>query len=331
MTKSVIFILCFFVVVALLIALGFVLSKLSERLSKKSLSTALSTGEERIVKIAKGYCKYGGYTLSYGVLVLICFTCLFPFFWMITSSLKTPAETSNPVELIIFPSIPKFDNYARAWERLDVMRSFGNTMIIEVATIPVCVFMSSMEAFAFSKMYMKHKTVHLLTLLSGLMIPYVSVVLPLYRVYYSLGFINTFLPLILPNLFGSVAQMFFYIQYQKGIPDAMFESGKIDGAGYFQQFIHLMLPMMGPAIAAQVVFMFIGNWNDFFAPSLYLTSENVLTLQLKLKALADGNKNDLPYLFAGATITCIPLFIIYFTFQKYFVGGLAITGTGVKG
>ena len=92
-----------------------------------------------------------------------------------------------------------------------------------------------------------------------------------------------------------------------------------------------MLPMMGPAIATQVVFMFIGNWNDFFAPSLYLTSESVQTLQLRLKALSDGTKNDLPYAFAGATITCIPLFIVYLCFQKYFVGGLAINGTGVKG
>lgn len=331
MTKQIVILLCIVSGIVLLIAVGFAGNRLVDRLGRKKLAVALTDKEERAVKVARTYCKYGGYTLSYGVLVLVCFTCLFPFFWMVSSSLKTPAEASNPLRLVIFPAVPQFKNYVAAWTRLDVFRGFVNTMVIEAATIPMCVFMSSLEAFAFSKMYMKHKTVHLLTLLSGLMIPYVSVVLPLYRVYYSLGFINTFLPLILPNLFGSVSQMFFYIQYQKGVPDAMFESGKIDGAGYFQQFLHLMLPMMGPAIAAQVVFMFIGNWNDFFAPSLYLTSESMKTLQLKLKVLADGNKNDLPYLFAGATITCVPLFVIYIAFQKYFVGGLAITGTGVKG
>lgn len=279
----------------------------------------------------KDYVKIIGYVVSYAILVITCFTCLFPFFWMVASSLKTPQEVQNTLELVIFPRIPQWENYARAFNRINVFTGFLNTMIIEVGTIPICVLMSSLEAFAFSKMYFKHKTVHLIILLSGLMVPYASVVLPLYRVYSSMNLLNSFWPLLFPTMFGSVAQMFFYIQYQKGIPDSMFEAGKIDGAGYLKQFFFLMLPMMGPAIATQVVFMFIGNWNDFFAPSLYLTSESVQTLQLRLKALSDGTKNDLPYAFAGATITCIPLFIVYLCFQKYFVGGLAINGTGVKG
>lgn len=331
MSKQLIAILCVLCFIVLLIALGFVGSKEEERIGRKKLDKGISSGEERFLVVSGKYRKIGGYVLAYGILILTCVSCLFPFLWMIASSLKTPAEVNNAMELVFFPQTPQFSNYAKAWKSIDILRGFLNTMTIEIATIPLCVFMSSLEAFAFSKMYMKHKTAHLLTLLSGLMIPYVSVVLPLYKVYYAIGFINTFWPLILPSLFGSVSQMFFYVQYQKGIPDAMFESGKIDGAGYFQQFLYLMIPMMGPAFAAQVVFMFIGNWNDFFAPNLYLTSESVKTLQLKLKSLSDGNKMDLPYVFAGATITCIPLFVIYVSFQKYFVGGLAITGTGVKG
>lgn len=331
MTTALICICAIMGVVAAAVAAMIVLRGRVSALKTAEAQGAISERGKRGLRFASGYCKYVGYVLAYGVLVLTCASCLFPFLWMIASSLKTPAEVSNTLELVFFPAVPQWTNYARAWLTIDMTRGFLNTMIIEVATIPVSVFMSAMEAFAFSKMFMRHKNVHLLILLSGLMIPAVSVVLPLYRVYYKLGFINTFWPLILPTLFGSVAQMFFYIQYQKGIPNAMFESGKIDGAGYFRQFIHLMLPMMGPAIATQVVFMFIGNWNDFFTPSLYLTAEHVKTLQLKLKSLSDGNRMDLPYVFAGATITCIPLFVIYFAFQKYFVGGLAITGTGVKG
>lgn len=331
MSATVIVLLIVLTILAAAIAFGFVVSSKASRLRTQEAHGTIGEGQRRFVRFASGYCRIGGKVLAYGLLIVTCATCLFPFLWMISSSLKTPAEVSNTMQLVFFPETAQWSNYVRAWTTIDMVGGFFNTMVIEVATIPICVIVSSLEAFAFSKMYMKHKTVHLLILLSGLMVPYASVVLPLYRAYYQLGFINTFWPLILPTMFGSVSQMFFYIQYQKGIPDAMFESGKIDGAGYLQQFFHIMLPMMGPAIAAQVVFMFIGNWNDFFAPSLYLTNESVKTLQLKLKSLSDGNRMDLPYVFAGATITCLPLFAIYFAFQKYFVGGLAITGTGVKG
>lgn len=331
MNTAVIVLLVLLAALAVSVAAGYAFSSRSARLRAMDVRGGIGARQKAFVRFSSSYCRIGGRVLAYGILFLTCAASLFPFLWMISSSLKTPAEVSNTMRLVFFPASPQWSNYARAWTTIDMVGGFLNTMIIEVATIPVCVIVSSLEAFAFSKMYMRHKTVHLLILLSGLMVPYASVVLPLYRAYYKLGFINTFWPLILPTMFGSVSQMFFYIQYQKGIPDAMFESGKMDGAGYLQQFVHIMLPMMGPAIAAQVVFMFIGNWNDFFAPSLYLTNENVKTLQLKLKSLSDGNRMDLPYVFAGAAITCVPLFAIYFAFQRYFVGGLAITGTGVKG
>ena len=205
----------------------------------------------------KDYLRIIGYVASYAILVITCFTCLFPFFWMVASSLKTPQEVQNTLELVIFPRVPQWENYARAFNRINVFSGFLNTMIIEVGTIPICVLMSSLEAFAFSKMYFKHKTVHLIILLSGLMVPYASVVLPLYRVYSSMNLLNSFWPLLFPTMFGSVAQMFFYIQYQKGIPDSMFEAGKIDGAGYLKQFFFLMLPMMGPAIATQVGYIYV--------------------------------------------------------------------------
>lgn len=208
------------------------------------------------------------------------------------------------------------------------MRGFLNTMVVEIATIPLCVFVSGMSAFAFSKMELRHKNVHLMIQLSALMIPYACVVLPLYRAYYSLGLTNTLWPLIFPSLFGGVSMMFFFVQFQRGIPNAIFDAAKVDGAGYFKQYILIMLPMMGPAVAAQVIFMFVGNWNDFFAPSLYLTTEKSMTLQLMLKSLSDS-KVDLPIAFAGAVIACVPLYIIYIVFQRYFIEGMAISA--VKG
>ena len=269
-----------------------------------------------------------GITLCYIFLILICFTCVFPFLWMFLSSLKTVEEAVNTLTLTFFAKAPQWHNYAVVFEKIDMFRGFLNTMAIEVATIPFCVFMSGLSAFAFSKMDLKHKNVHLMVQLSALMIPYACVVLPLYRAYYSLNLTDTLWPLILPSLFGGVSMMFFFVQFQRSSPNAVFEAAKVDGAGYLRQYVSFMLPMMGPAVAAQVIFMFVGNWNDFFAPSLYLTVEKVMTLQLMLKSLSDS-KVDLPVSFAGAVIASVPLYVIYIIFQRYFIEGMAISA--VKG
>lgn len=269
-----------------------------------------------------------GIILCYIFLITICFTCVFPFLWMFLSSLKTVPEAVNTLTLTIFPKKAQWHNYAVVFEKIDMFRGLLNTMIIEAATIPFCVFMSGLSAFAFSKMELKHKDVHLMVQLSALMIPYACVVLPLYSAYYSLNLTDTLWPLILPSLFGGVSMMFFFVQFQRSISNAIFEAAKVDGAGYLRQYVSIMLPIMGPAIAAQVIFMFVGNWNDFFAPSLYLTVEKVMTLQLMLKSLSDS-KVDLPVSFAGAVIASVPLYVIYIIFQRYFIEGMAISA--VKG
>lgn len=266
--------------------------------------------------------------LVYVFLILTCFTCIFPFIWMLLSSVKTVDEAVNTLTITFFSKDPQWQNYSIVFEKINIWRGLLNTMTIEVATIPFCVFMSGLSAFAFSKMELKHKDVHLMIQLSALMIPYACVVLPLYRAYYNLGLTNTLWPLILPSLFGGVSMMFFFVQFQRSIPNAIFEAAKVDGAGYLKQYVMIMIPMMGPAMAAQIIFMFVGNWNDFFAPSLYLTTEDVMTLQLMLKSLSDS-KVDLPISFAGAVIASVPLYVIYIIFQRYFIEGMAISG--VKG
>lgn len=268
-----------------------------------------------------------GYALVYTFLGLVCFTCLFPFIWMALSSLKSTAEI-NSLTITFFPKNPQWANYKAVFERYNMFVGLCNTMIVEIATIPVCVFVSGLSAFAFSKMDMRHKDFHMMLQLSALMIPYACVMFPLYQIYYSLNLTNTLWPLILPSLFGGVSMMFFFVQFQRGIPNAIFEAAKIDGAGYFHQYWRIMMPMMGPAIAAQVIFMFVGNWNDYFAPSLYLTEDHVLTLQLMVKALY-SSKVDLAIGFAGAVLASIPLYIIYIIFQRYFIEGTAMSA--VKG
>ena len=289
---------------------------MSERVGYNNVSKATKAG--RII----------GLVCCYIFLIVTCFTCVFPFLWMVLSSVKTSAEAVNTLTLTFFSKDPQWGNYPLVFERINIFRGLLNTLTIEFTTIPFCVFMSGLSAFAFSKMELKHKDVHLMVQLSALMIPYACVVLPLYRAYYKLNLTDTLWPLILPSLFGGVSMMFFFVQFQRSISNAIFEAAKVDGAGYMSQYVSIMMPIMGPAIAAQIIFMFVGNWNDYFAPSLYLTTEKSMTLQLMIKSLSDS-KVDLPVSFAGAVVASIPLYIIYIIFQRYFIEGMAISG--VKG
>lgn len=269
-----------------------------------------------------------GVVCAYLFLILVTFTCVFPFVWMCLSSLKTVPEVVNTVTIDFFPDSPQWENYSKVFDRINYWRGLLNTLIVEIGTIPLCVFFSGMSAFAFSKLEFPHKNLHLMIQLSALMIPYACVVLPLYRAYYNLNLTNTLWPLILPSLFGGVSMMFFFVQFQRSIPTSIFDAAKVDGAGYMKQYIMIMIPLMKPAIAAQIIFMFVGNWNDFFGPSLYLTTANSMTLQVMLKGLSDSS-NELPVAFAGAVLASVPLYIIYLIFQRYFIEGIAITG--VKG
>ncbi len=278
-------------------------------------------------KILWKYDKIARLSVTYAVLVLVCCSTIFPFFWMISTSLKTVAEATNTSRVILFPSEAQWQNYARAFTELDILTGMKNTLIVEIGTIPIGMFASALVAYAFAKMRLRHKTFWLLFLMSGLMVPYASVLLPQYKIYLMLGLTNTLWPLILPSLFGNVSVMFFFIQFMRGIPNDLFEAAKLDGAGYFQSFVLVMLPNIWLPIICQVVFSFVSHWNDFFGPSIYLTSDATKTLQVKLYTFATNA--DKPLLYAASFITCLPLFVVYLCFQKFFVGSLAITG--IKG
>lgn len=261
----------------------------------------------------------------YTVLIVACLSTLFPFVWMILTSLKTVAEASDVIKLNFFPAVPQWKNYKTVFERLDILTGLKNTMIIEISTLPVSLFVSALVAFGFEKMKLKNKTFWLLFIMSGMMVPYAAVLLPQYRMYgYLFNDEYGLWPFILPTWFGNVSVVFFFIQYMKNIPSELFEASKIDGAGYFRSFVTIMLPNMVLAIICQAVFGFVSHWNDFFGPSIYLSDNQYKTLQVLLYSFASGT--DKPVLYAASFITCLPLFAIYLAFQKFFVGSMAISG-----
>ena len=269
-------------------------------------------------------------TVVYIILTVGAFTMVFPYFWMLMSSFKSNFEAIS-LELVIFPEKFMFSNYSRVMDMIPFMKGVGNTVLVEVSVVAIGTFVTAMAAFSFAKLKLKFKTTLLLILMSGMMVPYAVLMLPQFRAFMALNMYDTLWPLILPGFFGNVTMMFFFIQYMKGIPSAFFEAAKIDGAGYMTMFVRIMLPLIKPAIAAQVIFWFMGIWNDYFAPSIYLKTYDTMTLQPMLAKLSSDNAGgtNLPLVMTGAVLSSIPMLAIYVGFQRFFIQSLAISG--VKG
>lgn len=266
--------------------------------------------------------------LIWVILLFVSFLTLFPYVWMVLTSFKDRLETMS-MEFTVFPKVFKLDSYfALGDQSPSFFRAMLNTLLIEVSVIPIGTFVTALAAFAFAKMRLPHKHFWLLFLMSGMMVPYAALMLPQYRVFSSLEWVGTPLPLIIPGLFGNVSMMFFFIQYMKSTPTALIEAGRVDGASWFTIFLKVVLPTIFPAIAAQVVFWFLGIWNDYFAPSIYLGGSKWLTLQSLLALMNDNMQRmpDYPLVMAGSVISSIPIIIIYLVCQKYFVQSLAVTG-----
>ena len=268
--------------------------------------------------------------LIYFVLSAVAFCTLFPYLWMLLASFKTGIEISTYPEQI-FPKQFNFSAYENAFDQLNLWTGIGNTVILEIFAIGVSPFVSALGAFAFAKLELPAKRFLLLTLLSSMMIPYAALMLPQYQIWQTLGLVGTLWPLIIPNFFGGALMTFFFIQYMQGVPTELFEAAKIDGAHYFKQFYAIMLPLVKTALLAQVVFSFVGTWNDYFIPSIYLNKAEVKTLQLQLLSLQQQKNNlmDMNTVMAGSVISSIPMLAIFIACQKVFVNSLAISG--IKG
>lgn len=263
-------------------------------------------------------------------MILLAFMMLFPFVWMLSTSLKDKMHAQ------IFPPqwIPdplQWDAYEEVWEVAPLLSGIKNSLIIAIPVLFFGTISSAMAAFAFAKMDIPKKNFLFMALLSSMMIPGVVTMIPQYVVWGKLGFVDTFVPLILPGTLGNITMMFFFRQYLTGVPDALIDAAKLDGAGWFTIFRKIMLPAMKPAIAAQVIFWFMGIWNDFMGPLIYLDSEENFTVQLALRLLNSMSEatSEYPMIMAGAVISCLPLLVLYICFQRYFVDSMVVSG--IKG
>ena len=163
------------------------------------------------------------------------------------------------------------------------------------------------------------------------MIPYPSIMIPQFVIFSKIGWVNTLLPLIVPGMFGNITMIFFLRQYLSNVPDSIVEAAKIDGASYFQIFAKLIVPAIKPAIAAQFILWFMGAWNDYLAPLLYLNSPEKQTLQVVIANLnaSYAIQTDYPLIMAASVVSLIPVLAIFIIFQKQIIESVALSA--VKG
>lgn len=250
-----------------------------------------------------------------------------PLLWMISTSLKDKAGVFQlPPQWI--PNPVKWDAYKRLVELDTLSSGIKNTIIVSLSVTIIGTITSSMAAFSFAKLKMPFKNSLFLMLLFALMIPYPAVMIPQFMMFSKIGWVDTLLPLIVPGLFGNITMIFFLRQYLSNIPDSIVEAAKIDGAGYLKMFFQLIFPLIRPAVAAQFILWFMGVWNDYLAPLLYLNSPEKQTLQVVIANLnaAYAIQTDYPLIMAASVVSLLPVLIVFIIFQKQIIESVALSG-----
>lgn len=248
-----------------------------------------------------------------------------PFLWMLSTSLKTEGTVfSIPPKWI--PDIFMWSNYSRAIEEAQLVQGLVNTLTIVIPSLIIGLFACSLAAYGFAKIEFPGREKLFMILLSTMMIPGIVTMVPSYVIYKNLGWIDTFYPLMIPGMFGGAACIFFLRQFFKNLPTELIEAAELDGLGYFGTFIRIALPLSKPAIASQAIFGFLGGYNDYMGPLIYLNSPEKFTLQLKLASFNGAYSSQWTLIMAGSVLALIPTILLFFFAQKYFIEGIVMTG-----
>ena len=278
-------------------------------------NTTMSLWESKLVQKVVGY----------ALLALVTVVLVLPLYWMLSTALKNPEQTfALPPEWI--PNPIEWRNFVSVFEEVPFGRFIINTIIIVVFNIIGQVFAVSLVAYGFARLRFPGRSFLFLLMLSTLMIPYHVTLVPRFILFSKLGWINTYLPLIVPAFTGSSFLIFLVRQYMMSIPFELDEAAYIDGATRFDVFWRIILPLSRPALVLVVVFTFVGTWNDFLQPLIYLNDPNLFTISLGLSFFQGTRETNWNLLMAGSLLATIPPLILFFIAQKQLIGGIAIEG-----
>jgi len=262
------------------------------------------------------------------ILIAVSIGMLYPLLWLVSRSFMPNELIFRDVNLLPNPFV--LENYSNGWNALMFPFStyIRNSLIIVVGNIIGQLASCSITAYAFARLNFRLRTPFFVLMLLTVMLPTQVTMIPQYIIWNQLGWLDTFMPLILPSFLATHAFfIFLLVQFIRGIPKELDEAARIDGAGHWRIFSSVILPLMKPALATVTIFTFIWTWNDFMGPLIILTSPRNFTVALALRQFIDPQAgSNWAAMFAMSVITLIPLFLVFLLGQKWLVQGIATTG-----
>jgi len=269
---------------------------------------------------------------TYTILLVLAFTWAFPLFWAVSSALKTDPQIYT-VPPIWFPNPPQWNNFYDGWTRYNfTLAAFNSVFRYSLPVTFFTVVSCTLVAYGFSKIQWRGREALFWICLATMMLPWQVTMVPLFITYKNLGWINSYLPLVVPSLFGNAFFVFMLRQFFLTIPEELSDAARIDGASELGILWRLIVPLSTPALAVVALFRFLASWNDYLGPLIYLNKENLYPLALgieRLRLTATGMGTSAlayPHLMAVSTIVALPIIIIFFFAQRTFIEGISTTG-----
>lgn len=248
-----------------------------------------------------------------------------PFLWLVLSALK-PVGQFYAFPPTLLPEPPSLDNLAGAVRLVDVPRLLANSTIVAMLSVGATIVSGSLVGFAFATLPARGSRPLFALLIGTILIPPTATLVPQFILFSRLGWVGSYLPLIVPHLGGSAFYVFLFRQWYRNLPANLFESAQLDGATPLQAWRHVALPLSGPVVAAVAVFAFVGSWNDFLGPLLYLRSPDTFTISLGLAAFQGTYVSQLHTTLALSLVALVPVVAVFAVAQRYVVQGVATGG-----
>ncbi len=253
---------------------------------------------------------------------------LYPLLWLLAASFRPENEIFTSAS--IWPSAWSIDAYIRGWNglRTSFATFYLNSFIISGLSVAGNVIACSMAAFAFARLNFKFKNFWFAMMLMTLMLPYQVTLIPQYVLFRQLGWVNTFLPLVVPKFLAADGFfIFLMVQFFRGLPKELDEAAQMDGCSPWRIYWKIIIPLSMPVLATAAIFTFIWTWDDFFGPLIYLSEMKSYTVMLGLRTFTDSTgESDYGGLFAMSVLSLVPIFLFFLFFQRLLIEGIATTG-----
>lgn len=265
-----------------------------------------------------------GRVILYVVLIAVALFTLIPFVWMLSASLKLDREVfSYPIHWV--PEVFHWENYSLIWSKVPLTTYFKNTAFIAIVVTCIQTLTSSFAAYAFAKLQFRGRNTLFICYVATIAVPWQTYMLPQFILMRSMGLYDTLWAIVVLQSFSAFG-VFLMRQFYQGIPTELCEAARIDGLSEYGIWARIMLPLSKAAIATLVIFTFVGTWNDYMGPMIYLTRDVNKTVQVGLQRFIQENSSDYHLIMAVSVCSLLPVSIVFLALQKYFIQGIATTG-----